>query len=138
MYRALKSGEDFFALVAHLAVAAHPLWGGWIAEVGTVSDPCYRRQQLRERAHSRRFARTSTSQMRTPPIDGSIALRMRASRIFCCSTIALNGNVVIFLPSRDAGYIFSCCQTQECCMLPPGQVSCQKHVLSCQITGIDR
>src|SRR6266568_272078 len=77
-------------------------------------------------------------QMRTPPIDGSIALRMRASRIFCCSTIALNGNVVIFLPSRDAGYIFSCCQTQECCMLPPGQVSCQKHVLSCQITGIDR
>src|SRR5216683_6352568 len=46
-------------------------------------------------------------QMRTPPINGSIALRIRASCIFCCSTIALNGNEVIFLPSRDAGYIYS-------------------------------
>src|SRR5260370_13662976 len=38
-------------------------------------------------------------QMRTPPIDGLMALRMRASRIFCCPTIALNGNVAMFLLS---------------------------------------
>src|SRR6266568_5188821 len=38
-------------------------------------------------------------QMRTPPIEGSMALRMRASRMFCCPTIALNGNVAMFVLS---------------------------------------
>src|SRR5258708_6321072 len=59
-------------------------------------------------------------QMRTPPIDGSMALRMRASRIFCCPTIALNGKVVIFSLPRCIGSI-----TQECCMLSHGLASCQ-------------
>jgi len=34
-------------------------------------------------------------QINTPPIVASMALRMRASRIFSCPTIALNGNAVI-------------------------------------------
>src|SRR5215469_6870201 len=47
VYRSLKSREDFFTFIAHLAVATHPLRGGWIAEVGTVGNACDRWQQLR-------------------------------------------------------------------------------------------
>src|SRR6266478_1373193 len=36
-------------------------------------------------------------QIKTPPIAASMALRMRASRILCCPTMALNGNGCIFL-----------------------------------------
>src|SRR5260370_38304782 len=61
-------------------------------------------------------------QMRTPPIDGSMALSMRASRIFCCPTIALKGKVVIFSLLRCIGSI-----TQECCMLPQGFATLQNH-----------
>src|SRR6266436_5105586 len=59
-------------------------------------------------------------QMSTRPIDGSMALSMRASRIFRCPTIALNGKVVIFSLPRCIGSI-----TQECCMLSHGLASCQ-------------
>ena len=90
-------------------------------------------------------------QMRTPPIDGSMALRMRARRMFCCPTIALNGNVAMFMLSssvqRCIGYTSSYIPT-----LPNPRVLhaitwlcfvskvCSLHSvrLSRQIAGIDR
>src|SRR6266566_4074734 len=77
-------------------------------------------------------------QMRTPPIDGSMALSIRASLMFCCPTIALNGNVAMFvlssLPICDGSgthrYIFPHHQIQGYCMLSHGCVTCQKSRLN--------